>query len=272
MKRGVWTIVAIGAIALIAYGSWRLFVHTMHVQPALITPSMNAQDAIAPPFSKRISRVLHERARSKPTGRPKLIALTFDDGPYPVSTPLLLDALNRLHVRATFFLIGRDAEQWPGLAQRIESAGDEIADHTYTHPDLDLETRAAVRGEILKGRNVLFRLVHDPSVNSEFRPPHGRYTVATIEVAQQLGYQTILWTDDPGDWRNVTFQNLEQHLEAHATAPEIVLLHSGKFPTIAMLPAVVARFRAAGYRFVTVREMIARVTPNELNHPVKRAI
>ena len=272
MKTRGWLIAAILTIAVLAYGFWRLFIHVSHVEPALITPRMNAQDAIAPPLTTRIHRALHEREDYNRTDRPKLIALTFDDGPYPVTTPLLIDELQRLRVPATFFLIGRDAEQWPELAQRIESAGNEIADHTYTHPNLDEMTPDQVRGEILKGRDTLFPIVHDPSVNTEFRPPHGRYTVATIEVAQRLGYKTVLWTDDAGDWRTITPAMLAEHIEAHATAPEIVLLHSGKLATIDMLAQVVARFRAAGYRFVTVGTLLAQVTPKELNHPAKHGI
>ncbi len=81
--------------------------------------------------------MLHARGSDDRSDRPKLIALTFDDGPYPIFTPLLLDELRDLHVPATFFLIGRDAEQWPDLTRRIEAGGNEIADHTYSHPNLD---------------------------------------------------------------------------------------------------------------------------------------
>ncbi len=259
--------------AVLAYGGYRTFVHESRIQPALVTPSMNAQQAVSPSLSGHLERLFNEHVTyGNRAGRPKLIALTFDDGPYPVFTPLLLGQLRRLDVQATFFLIGRDAEQWPQLARRIEAGGDEIADHTYTHPNLDQESPQQVRREILQGRQTLYGLVRDPAILTLFRPPHGRYTAATIRVAQSLGYKTVLWTDDSGDWRSVTAQELATHLEKHATAPEIVLLHSGKLATIEMLPAVVRRFRAAGYRFVTVGQLLARVTPAELNHPAKRSV
>ena len=256
-----------------AYVGYRVFLHEARVQPAIVTPRMDAQRAIAPSLGGHIKHLFSEQVNYGNRSRyPKLIALTFDDGPYPIFTPLLLDELARLDIHATFFLIGRDAEQWPELAQRIERSGNEIADHTYTHPDLDEESPRQVRLEILQGRDALYQLVHDRSVLDLFRPPHGRYTVQTIQVAQSLGYRTILWTDDSGDWRRVNFETLAQHLEQHATAPEIVLLHSGKLATIEMLPRVVARFRAAGYRFVTVGQMLARVAPGQLNHPAKRPV
>lgn len=266
-------VAAMIAIAALSYLGYRFYAHERQVQPAIVTPHMDAQQAISPSLTGHIKRLIGENVqygdRSK---RPKLIALTFDDGPYPIFTPLLLEQLQSLHIHGTFFLIGRDAEQWPELARRIESSGNEIADHTYTHPNLDEETPDQVRTEILEGRDVLYGLVHDPSLNIYFRPPHGRYTVQTIRVAQELGYQTILWTDDSGDWRKTTPEKLVDHLEQFATAPDIVLMHSGKLATIQALPQIVARFEAAGYRFVTVREMLAKVTPTELNHPAKHSV
>jgi peptidoglycan/xylan/chitin deacetylase (PgdA/CDA1 family) len=264
---------AVIAIALLGYAAWRLFVHVGHAeQPAIITPQMDAHQAVSPDLSARVARLLHQSINEDRSGRPKLIALTFDDGPYPVFTPLLLDQLRRLNVPATFFLIGRDAEQWPELAQRIERSGNEIADHTYSHPNLDQESNAQVRHEILKGRDVLWALVHDPSLKTLMRPPHGRYTEGTVDVAQSLGYKVVLWTDDSGDWRTLTAQQIRDHLLEHATAPDIVLLHSGKLSTIEALPEVVAHFRSAGYRFVTVGELLAHVSPEEINHPAKHRV
>ena len=104
------------------------------------------------------------------------------------------------------------------------------------------------------------------------RPPHGRYTEHTLQVAQSLGYSVVLWTDDSGDWRTVTARPIERHLLEHATAPEIVLLHSGKLATIEAMPAVVERFERAGYRFVTVGEMLRLVQAGELNHPLRRGV
>lgn len=254
------------------YGGWRLFVHQSNVMPALVTPEMNVHNEIADDLPARAYRVTQESAPEDRSNRPKLIALTFDDGPYPVFTPMLLDVLRDERVPATFFLIGRDAEQWPELTHRIVQDGHEVADHTYTHPDLDREPDDAVRAEILQGRDALWKLTHDPAVRTLMRPPHGRYTERTLEIAQSLGYSVVLWTDDSGDWRTLTPAEIERHLLVHATAPEIVLLHSGKLATIEAMPEVIERFEKAGYRFVTVSELLARVTAHELNHPLRRAV
>jgi peptidoglycan/xylan/chitin deacetylase (PgdA/CDA1 family) len=256
----------------VLYGGYRLYRRTDALSaPAIVTPAMDVHRLLSPSLAVRWDRLVHGNA--PPAGpRAKLVALTFDDGPYPVDTPLLLDVLADLRVPATFFLIGRDGEQYPELVRRIAARGGEIADHTLTHPDLDLLDDSAVRAEIEQGAAVLGRLVSDPAVRTMMRPPHGRYREATLRVAQAAGYAVILWNDDPGDWRNVSGDELERHILAHATAPEIILLHSGRLATVNILPAVVARYRAAGYRFVTVGELLRAVPPEELNHPAKNRL
>lgn len=266
--RGVIAVLA--AAGLIA-GGWRVVTHKSNLKPALVTPATNVHLEFSNDVVARLYRVTHELPSDR-SGRPRLIALTFDDGPYPIYTPMLLDVLHDLHVPATFFLIGQDAREWPEITRRIEDDGNEIGDHTYSHPNLDQETSVQVRREILEGRDVLWNLTHDPAVRTLMRPPHGRYTEQTLQIAQQLGYSVVLWTDDGGDWKTITTASLERHLLEHATAPEIVLLHSGKLETIAALPMVVEHFRRAGYQFVTVGELLKLVQSSDLNHPLRRAV
>lgn len=265
-------VVALAVVALIVYGGYRLYRRTDALgAPAIVTPGMDVRRLLSPSLAVRWDRLIH--GNSPPAGpRPKLIALTFDDGPYPVDTPLLLDVLRDLHVPGTFFLIGRDAEQYPELVRRIAASGGEIADHTSTHPNLAELDDAAVRAEIDAGAAELSRFVSDPAVHRLMRPPHGRYREATLRVAQAAGYDVVLWNDDPGDWRRVGAPELASHIRAHATAPEILLLHSGRLATVAMLPAVVADYRAAGYEFVTVGELLEAVSPDQLNHPRKNPL
>lgn len=252
--------------------SWRLFATHAAQAPALVTPQMDVHKEVSGAFDARLYRLTHNASNGDRSARPKLIALTFDDGPYPVYTPLLLDQLRELHVPATFFLIGRDAEQWPELTARIRSDGHEIANHTYSHPNLDQDSDAQVADELRHGAAVLERLAPEPAERTLMRPPHGRYTEATLRVAQQLNYQVVLWTYDSGDWKTLTAQQIQDEVISHATAPDIVLLHSGKVATIESLPQIVARFRAAGYRFVTVGALLAQTTPNDINHPARPAI
>lgn len=265
-----WALAFIVAAGLSA-GGWRFATHKSNLRPALLTPGMNVHRELSGDVLARLYRVTHELPQDR-SKRPKLIALTFDDGPYPIYTPLLLDVLHDLSVPATFFLIGRDAQAWPELTRRIEAYGNEVADHTYSHPNLDAESDATVRNEILEGRDVLWALTHDPAVRTLMRPPHGRYTERTLQVVQLLGYSVVLWTDDSGDWRTIPTSAIERHVLLHATAPEIVLMHSGKLETVEAVPVIVAHFKHAGYRFVTVSALLHLVTPEELNHPLRRRV
>ena len=133
-------ITAIVLAAGLVYGGWRVLVHTSNLIPAIVTPATNVHLEFSAGPVARLYRATHEASTGDRSHRPRLIALTFDDGPYPVFTPMLLDVLRELHVPATFFLIGEDAQEWPELTQRIAADGNEIADHTYTHPNLDQES------------------------------------------------------------------------------------------------------------------------------------
>lgn len=264
-------IVAIALAFVLGAGGWRIFRHESDIKPAIVTRGMDVHNEFSNDIQARVYRTLHQRVAYE-GARKKLIALTFDDGPYPVFTPLLLDELHELNVPATFFLIGRDAEQWPELTKRIEASGNEVADHTYSHPNLDQETPEQVRDEVMRGRDVLWNLVHDPSVRTLMRPPHGRYTEETLRTVVELGYQVVLWTYDSGDWRTMTKQQIASDMLVHATAPDLVLLHSGKLATIEALPEVVERFRKAGYEFVTAGELLRQVPTQEINHPFRHPV
>lgn len=254
-------------LGLVALG-WHL-IHRGESPPVLLTPAMDAQRLLHPSLGTRLTNLLHEAAGRRDAARPRLIALTFDDGPYPLLTPLLLARLRDEHVQATFFLIGRDVEQQPELTRRTLSEGFEVADHTLTHPYLDALPARDVAAELLGGSRVLAAYTHAASARHFMRPPHGRYTARTIQIAQSLGYTTVLWSDDPGDWRDITPDDLVKHVLTHATAPEILLLHSGRLGTILALDRLIPSFRAAGFEFVTVSELLRRETTASLNRPVR---
>jgi peptidoglycan/xylan/chitin deacetylase (PgdA/CDA1 family) len=265
--------VAAGIVLLatgMSYAGYRAYGRSLPEPPAVVMRDADVKALLEPALDTRVKQAVLGEAAGQVAG-PKLIALTFDDGPYPVDTPVLLATLRAAHVQATFFLIGRDAEQYPGLVRAIAADGNEIANHTETHPNLDELDPAAVTAELSADVATLTRLVpqRDPMYAREFRPPHGRFTPETLVAAQQAGYDTILWTDDPGDWRNVSRDVLADHIARYATSPEIVLLHNGRPETVALLPDMIQRFRNAGYTFLTVSELLRRVGPDALNHAAR---
>ena len=261
------------AILALGYGGYRFFHHALAAPvPAIVERRANAHALLSSSLGARIDRALHDRppAAADRAANPRLIALTFDDGPYPVETPLLLDELADLHVPATFFLIGDDADRFPDLTRRIARDGHEIANHTQTHPAyFDTLAPRAVSDELRRGAATLERYARDPAIRTMMRPPHGRFTETTVETAQRDGYDVILWNDDPGDWRELTPEAIADHVGAHATAPDIVLLHSGRLATVLAMPDIVKRFRAAGFTFVTVGRLMAQVPAGHVLHPAK---
>jgi len=116
-------IVAVAAIVG-GYGIYHASIKP--VIPAVVVRDTDAHRMLSPAIGARVDRFLHDRPPTDRTKNPHLIALTFDDGPYPVETGLLLDVLAELRVPATFFLIGHDTEMYPGLAKRIVADGHEI--------------------------------------------------------------------------------------------------------------------------------------------------
>ncbi|BDG25332.1 polysaccharide deacetylase family protein [Thermus thermophilus] len=162
-------------------------------------------------------------------------ALTFDDAPHPLFTPLLLDTLRRLGLKATFFVIGRNAEAYPYFVRDLVAQGHELGNHTYHHVRLPGLPEEVVREEILACNEVLLRLTGKSP--RYFRPPGGRYDRTVLRVARELGLTTVFWTDDPGDYAGLAPGVLEARLQAHLRPGGIVLLHDNVRATLEVLPA-----------------------------------
>ncbi len=197
------------------------------------------------------------------------IALTFDDGPDPEWTPQVLDILKAKHVKATFFVIGENAQAYPDLVQRMVNEGHDVGNHTFTHPNLAdtpgpaviLELNATQRlFQALTGRSMhLFRPPYlgdaEPSDEPDLRP---------VQLAQNLGYITVGMHADPVDWELPGVDAIVKRSLAavHAKNPDlranIVLFHDAggdRAQTVAALPKVIDALRAQGYQLVPVAEL-----------------
>ena len=182
------------------------------------------------------------------------IALTFDDGPYPFYTPLLLHVLERSQVPATFFIVGRSAQEFPELMRRIVAGGDEIGDHTFNHYTLTTLNDSQIAYQIAAGGNFLQQFTPQPI--TLFRPPHGRFNQHVVAIAHELGYKTVFWSDSPDDVKDISPDLIVARVLFFARPGAIVLLHSGQYKTIEALPAIIGRLRAEGYTFVTVSQLL----------------
>jgi peptidoglycan-N-acetylglucosamine deacetylase len=163
-----------------------------------------------------------------------VIALTFDDAPHPLYEPLLLDILRRTHVRATFFCIGRNAEAYPYFVRDMVRQGHEIGNHTYHHVRLIGLSPAAVTDELERTSKILSGITG--TTPKFFRPPGGRYSSQTLQLAFKAGLTTTFWTDDPGDFRNAGERMLERRLVRRLRYGGIVLLHDNVLDSIQVLP------------------------------------
>jgi peptidoglycan/xylan/chitin deacetylase (PgdA/CDA1 family) len=215
----------------------------------------------------RIRRITVEGRRSgetvsvtdDPRGRgetPHAVALTFDDGPWPLHTERVLRVLRRFHVRATFFMVGTQIERYPELVREVERQGHEIGNHTMHHPESPpladmIDRRVAAE---MSDANAL--LADDHVHSTLFRPPGGSYDDAVVEQARLQSMRTVLWSVDPEDWKaSRTRKDIVRSVLKHVQAGSIVLLHDGGGDaehTIAALPDIIRGIRKRGLRFVTV--------------------
>lgn len=188
------------------------------------------------------------------TGRPGRVALTFDDGPTPL-TPEYLQVLQWLGVRATFFVVGELCAAQPELVRAIAAAGHELAGHGYTHRRFTTLSGAELSSELLRTRALLPASTRGRSL---VRPPYGSVSVASLLNCSRQGFTTVLWSLNSGDWRSQEASEVERTFTKQAAAAgEIVLLHEGQPWTINALPGIVATLRKAGHELVTVGELLA---------------
>jgi peptidoglycan/xylan/chitin deacetylase (PgdA/CDA1 family)/negative regulator of sigma E activity len=185
--------------------------------------------------------------------RRREIALTFDDGPSPLATPLLLAVLHRYRAHATFFVIGEHARAYPYLLREMASQGDEIGDHTFHHPNMVTVGDAVARSEIAAGAAVIDRAAGRPA--AWFRPPGGDYTVDVASDARGEGLGMAMWTANSGDWTLPPARVLITRVLARAQPGAIVLMHNGTLNTVQALPAIIVELRRRGYALVTVSQL-----------------
>jgi peptidoglycan/xylan/chitin deacetylase (PgdA/CDA1 family) len=204
-------------------------------------------------------------------GEGRLMALTFDDGPNTAWTPQLMELLDRYGVKATFFSIGKYAQQEPSLLREVAAAGHAIGNHTFTHVTMPLHTDDTIRDELraataaIEDAGVEMAVVQGKRL---MRPPYGRRRPGTLRVLRQEGYVPILWSVTLWDWnKSVTTEKIMRKAERQISGGDVILLHDGcdvamgwdRSHSIHAAELILKQWKdQEGYEFVTVPEMIER--------------
>ena len=194
--------------------------------------------------------------RTSPRPSEKLIALTFDDGPWPGHTDRILDILKRQGVHATFFMQGASVKNAPELAKRVAEEGHLIGNHSLSHKRLTKQKPKEIRRQITGGAKTIRAATGVQPV--WFRPPYGAINADVWKQTRQLRLKVALWDVDTRDWSRPGTKQIIRTAEKNARPGAIILMHDGgddRRQTIAALPKIIRDLKAKGYVFVTLEEL-----------------
>jgi peptidoglycan/xylan/chitin deacetylase (PgdA/CDA1 family) len=203
--------------------------------------------------------------------RRKDVALTFDDGPSPY-TPQILRVLAATHAPATFFVIGRSAREYPRLVAAEVQAGNEVGDHTETHPPLGQLAPSEQKTQLTDAAAAIAAAGAPAPVL--MRPPYGSFDAATLGVLHGLHLLMVLWSVDTSDYARPGASRIAYTAISGGQPGAIILMHDGggdRSETVAALPRIIARLRQRGFRLVTISQLVADDPPPR-NQPPPRPL
>jgi peptidoglycan/xylan/chitin deacetylase (PgdA/CDA1 family) len=186
----------------------------------------------------------------------KVIALTFDDGPWPNTTAKVLDILKKNRIKSTFFVVGQNVKNYPDLTKQIVADGHIIANHTWHHWYHQMNAQAAAY-EVANTGDIIYQTTGVRT--SLFRPPGGIMNNGVAAYAKNNKYAVIMWSADSMDYSRPAVPRLMNNIFREAKPGGIVLMHDGggdRSNTVKALPEIISRFRKQGYEFVTVPELL----------------
>jgi polysaccharide deacetylase family sporulation protein PdaB len=189
----------------------------------------------------------------------KLVALTFDDGPSPTFTSQILNLLDQYNAKATFFIIGKEAEKYPNLIMREFKEGHEIANHTYSHQEVTEMSEYELKVELRQTHKIIQQIIGEDV--KLFRPTSGYYADYIVRVARSLDYTVIIWTwgQDSRDWTQRNGELIAKRIIKTVKPGDIILFHDrggDRSNTIKALQIILPVLKEKGYKFVTVSEIL----------------
>ncbi|MDD4899567.1 MAG: polysaccharide deacetylase family protein [Candidatus Omnitrophica bacterium] len=200
----------------------------------------------------------------------KLVAITFDDGPSPVWTPQILDALKKANIKATFFMIGEHVLKYPEIARRVAAEGHEIGNHTFDHHVLIYYKMDELEKEVNEGEAVIKQVTG--VTTNYFRPPKAWLTNSEKKKLKEMGYQVILWSLNSKDWVTFDDKYMIRYLVHHIHPGDIILFHDAggvfsteggdRHETVLTITRLAEKLRDRGYEFVTISELLKQQGEN----------
>lgn len=181
----------------------------------------------------------------------KKIAITFDDGPHPVYTPLLLDGLAKRKVKATFFITGENAENYPDLVKRMQEEGHLVGNHTYSHIQLTVSNREVFRQELLRTNQIIKEITGEEA--QYVRPPYGSWDKS---FEKELNMFPVLWNVDPLDWCTSNVASITEKIISKTEENDIILMHDCYETSVTAALKAIDELMEKGYTFVTVEEIL----------------
>jgi peptidoglycan/xylan/chitin deacetylase (PgdA/CDA1 family) len=192
------------------------------------------------------------------------VALTYDDGPNDPDTLKLMEVLARHDVRATFFVLGKFAQQKPEIVRALASAGHVIGNHSWDHPRLIFASKVELRRQIVETQSAIFDACGvTPTL---FRPPYGGRRPGTLSAVRKLGLEPIMWNVTCYDWKSTSADKVVAHAQRQIRGGDVILMHDGdqqamgadRSHSVEATDRILAQYKAQGYQFVIVPEMMKK--------------
>lgn len=192
----------------------------------------------------------------------KCVALTFDDGPVP-QTASLLNVLKKYNAKATFFVLGSQAQSHRAILRRMAAEGHAIGNHSWSHPTFGKMSSGAIRSQLNRTQAVI---VASAGVQPRLvRTPYGQMSPRIRKILVQFDAPMIFWTVDPLDWKYRNTTKVTNAVVRATRRNSIILLHDIHPTSRAAVPAIISRLQAKGYVFVTVPQLIgSHPTPGRM--------
>lgn len=181
----------------------------------------------------------------------KKIALTFDDGPHEKYTPMLLDGLKERNVSASFFLMGKNAEKYPKIVERMKEEGHVVGNHSYSHVQLNSMKEVEACKEMTKANEVIRKITGETP--NYVRPPFGAWSNNLDCITNMI---VVLWDVDPLDWKCQNKDLVVKRVVSKVKEDDIILLHDSYQSTVEATFEIIDTLEKEGYEFVTLDEMI----------------